>query len=144
MIETDILNYLNHKSKLQNPSPNRFIKEVKNYLIDYFANINIIDVDIKILFYMFVNGMVCIPKCVYKNCNKHVRFIKYSSGFSNGCCPEHARKISNIDKFGCETPFQSHGIQKKVRRTFKEKYGGEYHINTKHFKDVMMTKYVAS
>lgn len=138
---TNIIKYLNHKSTLKNPSPNRFIKEAKEFLLKFSIENNLNTTDLKVIFYMFINKINIHPKCTYKDCTNYVRFTTYYQGFSKGCCHEHAKKISNLEKFGVETPFESKEIQSKIKDTCLEKYGHEYHLSSNHFKKGMIMKY---
>ncbi len=137
----NIPDYLISKSKLINPSPNRFIFSAKQFLINYSIENNFETTDLKIIFYMYINNVKSVPKCTFNGCNNTVRFISFSQGFSRGCTHIHAKKIATIEKFGVDTPFKSEKIQQKVKKTFLEKYGNEKPCLTNNFKKVMVEKY---
>ena len=140
MSNEEILEYLEHKSSLSNPTPNRFKREAKEFLLNYKDKNKIPTDDLKILFYMWANNLKEIPKCQYPNCDKPSRFLKYSEGFSKGCCHEHAVKVANLEKYGVEKPFQSKEIQNKVKKTFNEKYG-DWITKTEKYKEIMKERY---
>ena len=141
MNEIEILEYLKHKSTLQNPSPGRFKKNVKEFLLEWAKSKSINYTELKIIFYLYVNNLDKIQICEYPSCNKPTRFISFSKGFSKGCCHDHALRASNLEKYGVEKPFQSKNIQKKIKNTFKEKYGNENPFYTDNFKKTMVKKY---
>lgn len=141
MTQEEIILYLKHKATLTNPSPNRFIKEVKTFL-DNFKKINNLKIsDYKLLFYMYINNITKIPQCRYENCKNDVRFLTFSKGFSYGCSHSHAKIYTNIKKFGSKTPFESKSIQQKVKKTYLNKYGNEKPTLTKNFKVKMLKKF---
>ena len=141
MNQKEIEEYLIKKSKLINPSPNRFIIPAKEYLKDYADKHNIQILDFKILFYFYINNITTIPICQLNECREYARFKSYNEGFSIGCTHNHAKKISNRIKYGTDTPFESNEIQKKVKLTFLNKYGNSKPTSTINFKEKMLEKY---
>ena len=141
MNQKEIEEYLIKKSKLINPSPNRFIIPAKEYLKDYANKHNIQILDFKILFYFYINNITTIPICQLNECREYARFKSYNEGFSIGCTHNHAKKISNRIKYGTDTPFESNEIQKKVKLTFLNKYGNSKPTSTINFKEKMLEKY---
>jgi len=143
MNEKEIIEYLNNKKQVFNTNPNRFKKEAKEFLDEFSKKINL-DLekyDYKILFYLWKENLKEIPKCQYKGCDNEARFLNLKEGFSKGCCHEHAKKVTFLEKYGSENAFASKEIQKKVSKTFKEKYGVSHLIGSPHFKEKMKEKY---
>jgi hypothetical protein len=141
MDESKIILYLNHKSTLTNPSPNRFKPEVKDFLERWRTTNDISEQNVKITFFMYIHNIKKVPLCEYPNCTSNVRYNTYSTGFSVGCCRDHAQRASNLKKFGVEKPFQLSEIRKKVSATYLEKYGNVNPCMTANFTKVMLARY---
>lgn len=45
--------------------------------------------------------------------------------FCYKCCKEHKTKNTNLEKYGCENPFQNKNIKDKIKKTNIKKYGVE-------------------
>jgi very-short-patch-repair endonuclease len=131
MTKQEIIEYL---SKLKSPQYNKFPVEVKQFLYDYSTEE--ID-DLKTLFYMWKQGIKEIPTCQYPNCNKKVRFIKAKRKFTKGCCADHSMKITNLEKYGVENPFQAEEVKEKMKQTNLKKYGVEHPMKSERIKEKM-------
>jgi hypothetical protein len=127
----NVINFLKEKSKLKFTYVNKFPFEVRQYLYDYCSETD----DLKILFYMWKQGIKKIPTCQYPNCNNKVKFDVGRNKFNKGCCREHSKKITNLEKYGAENPMQSETIKEKLKQTFIKKYGVKNPMQSKEIQE---------
>jgi hypothetical protein len=74
--------------------------------------------------YFFINRMNCFHLCERDGCFQKKSFKSPSLGYSKGCNRSHLKELSIFEKYGVYSVFQLSSIQDKIKRTHKEKYGG--------------------
>ena len=85
--------------------------------------------DIHELIFCIQNNILDIPKCELNGCNNNKKFHK-DTKYSRGCCTNHSKKVTSIEKYGCDNPAKSKEIKDKIKDTIYNNHGGKHHMQT--------------
>lgn len=120
--------FLLEKFKLKRTKTNIFPSEIKQFMIEYskFYDWNLED-NVLNIYKLMASGISELPICEYSGCSKKV-YIKSKQDICHiqrGCCIAHQTKITNLEKYGVENPFQNEEIKQKIIKTNLKNYGVE-------------------
>lgn len=109
----------------------KYIKQDKN-MIKYLNNKFRWTKDIKEQLYCLKNTIEKRPICKYKGCRKAANFKGQTEGYGVGCCSrKHGIAVSNLEKYGYETPFDSIDVQNKIKVECIKKHGVDNPMKSK-------------
>jgi hypothetical protein len=85
------------------------------------------ELDINYTVESYVNNKEIEMRCDQGHLFKGVLHDLHRNRRCPHCAPERRAK-TNIDKYGCENPFQNNGVKQKIKNTCREKYGVDHHL----------------
>jgi len=117
--------------KLKKNYYTKYIKQ-DNEMIEFLNSMCTWTKDIKEQVYCLRYGITEKPICKYKGCGKPANFKGQTEGYGVGCCGrKHGIAVSNLEKYGYETPFYSTEVQDKIKSDFIIKYGVDNPMKSK-------------
>jgi len=114
--------------------PNSFSDELKQYMFTLAKSYNYNDYTLKQIFYLLKHNYKFIPDCLLDGCNEKRIFNKQGI-LTNGCCPEHTRKINNLKKYGVTNVSHMQEIKDKIKSSTKENYGVDFPMQNQKIKE---------
>jgi len=75
--------------------------------------------------FLYSHNLKQPPRCKYKNCKNKALFNESKKKYSEGCCLNHCRKISMLEKYGIENPMQIQSVKQKRKDDCLRKHGVE-------------------
>lgn len=120
------MDYINEIIKNYNKSEKWIAKNYSSFhfFIDQLYN----DITWKEKFYLYYNNII-IPKC---HCGNNLKFISIKNGYRKYCSKKclsndpvikEKRKITCIEKYGCDNPMKNNEVRSRFNDSIYEKYG---------------------
>lgn len=81
------------------------------------------------IIFCILNDIDEVPICRYESCNHISKFDK--NRYTSGCCKDHTRRITNIEKYGYEHNWEiGTSSREKYEETMQEKYGAKHTLSS--------------
>jgi hypothetical protein len=134
MTTQEIEKYLERQYSFKKPQIAKFPDEVKTYIFNYAKKYNWEGLlSVQHIFKNMNLGYKELPNCQYENCSKKVK-ITDKGQLTKGCCKEHSKRLTNLEKYGCEHTWQAEVVKDKIVETTLTKFGVKHNSQSEIIK----------
>ena len=115
----------------------KFPDEIKTFMIQYSNYYDWgLDDNLTKIFTVMKQGITALPICEIDGCENRVKFDYYYK-LTKGCCSEHNKMVTMLEKYGVDNPNKSPEIKEKIKNTNLKRYGGTSPSHCPNIKEKM-------